>query len=152
MNKYKLEESKDVSSLVDFSFKSMDKSFKSKLDIKNLIPKIPKHIRLYVAAAFSEKDFPSYSKIFNKTLSSIPNSFLIPDSMNRQYNISIAPLFFILPDSGRFSSSIYQVMCNSFERKRVAAILVIGESPAAFTVSMAAITSNIPGERYKPVY
>lgn len=149
MKNYNLENtdaSKDVSSLVDYSFKSFDKSFKTKFDIKSLIPKIPKHIQIYIAAAFSEKDFSSYSKIFNKTLSSIPNSFLIPDSLNRHYNISVSPLFFVLPDSGRFSSSIYDVMCNTFNQKRVAAILVIGESPAAFTVSMAAVTSNIPGK------
>jgi len=47
------------SSLVDFSFKA----FKPKLDIKNFLPKIPKHIRLHIAAAFPEKDFQTYSKV-----------------------------------------------------------------------------------------
>lgn len=47
------------SGLVDFSFKS----FKPKLDLKNFLPKIPKHIRLHVAAAFPEKDFQTYSKV-----------------------------------------------------------------------------------------
>ncbi|KAK6640098.1 hypothetical protein RUM43_008375 [Polyplax serrata] len=133
-----------MSKLVDYSIKALEKPVKGKIDMKMLMPKIPKYIQVYVAVAFSEREFPSYSKVFNKTLSSIPNSFLIPDSLNRHYNISVSPLFFVLPNSGRFSSSIYEVMCNSFDRKRVVAILVIGESPAAFTVSLAAVTSNIP--------
>lgn len=141
---------REMSNLVDYSIKALEKPVKGKIDIKTLMPKIPKHIQVYIAVAFSERDFPSYSKIFNKTLSTIPNSFLIPDSMNRHYNISVSPLFFVLPNSGRFSSSIYEVMCNSFDRKRVVSIMVIGESPAAFTVSLAAVTSNIPGKIFKP--
>lgn len=153
--------------LGDFAFKS----FKPKLDLKNLMPKIPKHIRLHIAAAFPEKDFQVYSKVsrlfhhleitltvkfflqvFNRTLSSISNSFLIVDSQQRHYNVTVQPLFFVLPASGRFSSSIYEVMCSSFENKRVAAILVMGESPAAFTVAQAAVTSNVPGEYAQKPY
>jgi len=85
-------------------------------------------------------------QVFNRTLSSITSSFLIVDSQQRHYNVTVQPLFFVLPASGRFSSSIYEVMCSSFEHKRVAAILVAGESPAAFTVAMAAVTSNVPGK------
>lgn len=47
------------SGIADFSFKS----FKPKLDLKNFLPKIPKHIRLHIAAAFPEKDFQVYSKV-----------------------------------------------------------------------------------------
>lgn len=48
-----------------------------------------------------------------------------------------------LPEDGRFSAALLARACDRFEGRHVAAVLVLGDTPAAFTVSMAARHSGV---------
>lgn len=80
----------------------------------------------------------SYSRAFNKTLVNITQSYVL----NR--NITLDTLPVELPENGSFSARLLKTVCDQFEGKHVAAVLVVGDNPASFTVSMAARHSGIP--------
>lgn len=49
-----------------------------------------------------------------------------------------------LPENGSFSAILLEEVCAKLEGKRVVAVLIIGNSPAAFTVSITAKHAAIP--------
>lgn len=85
-----------------------------------------------------------YSRAFNKTLANITQSYLAGKSNVVTYNISLETLVIELPESGSFSSHFLQTVCSRFERKHVVAVLVVGDSKAAFTVALAAGHAGVP--------
>lgn len=80
----------------------------------------------------------SYSRAFNKSLVNITQSYLLHG------NITLDTLPVELPENGSFSATLLETVCDQFEGKHVAAVLVVGETAASFTVSMAARHSGIP--------
>ncbi|GLV34328.1 hypothetical protein CBL_00256 [Carabus blaptoides fortunei] len=85
-----------------------------------------------------------YSRAFNKTLANITQSYLTGKSNVVTYNISLETLVIELPETGIFSSTFLQSVCDRFEDKHVVAVLVVGNSRAAFTVALAAGHAGIP--------
>lgn len=86
----------------------------------------------------------TYSRAFNKTLMNITQSYLASKSDRGSYNISLETLVIELPQNGSFSAVLLETLCEQFEGKHVVAVLIIGDSPAAFTVSLAAKHAGIP--------
>ncbi|XP_044755269.1 uncharacterized protein LOC123314202 isoform X2 [Coccinella septempunctata] len=82
----------------------------------------------------------TYSRIFNKTLTNLTRS-LFP---KERYQIELDTLIIDLPVNGSFSAIFLEELCEKLERKRVIAMFVIGDSPAASTVSLAATHIGIP--------
>lgn len=80
----------------------------------------------------------SYTRAFNKTLVNITQTYVL------QRNITLDTLPVELPENGSFSARLLKTVCDQFEGKHVAAVLVVGDTPASFTVSMAARYSSIP--------
>lgn len=80
----------------------------------------------------------SYSRAFNKSLVNITQSYLVHG------NITLDTLPVELPENGSFSATLLKTVCDQFEGKHVAAVLVVGDTAASFTVSMAAKHSGIP--------
>lgn len=95
--------------------------------------------KMYFAIATSPNE-QQYSRAFNKTLMNITQSYLTKEN----YNISIDTLIIDLPENGSFTAVVLEKLCEQFEGKHVIAVLLIGDSPAAFTVSLAATHSGIP--------
>lgn len=79
-----------------------------------------------------------YTKAFNKTLVNITQMYL-PRSAGKLETLAIE-----LPENGSFSAKLLVTLCEKFEGKHVVAVLIVGDSPAAFTVSLAARHSSIP--------
>lgn len=86
----------------------------------------------------------SYSRAFNRTLSNITQNFLSGRSGKSNYNLSLETIVIDLPDNGSFSASLLESVCNKFGSKRIIAVLIVGHSPAAFTVSLTARHAGIP--------
>lgn len=99
--------------------------------------------KMYFAIAASATE-QSYSRAFNKTLMNITQSYLTSNSKADGYNVSLDTLIIELPENGSFTALLLEKLCEKFEGKHVVAVLVIGDSPAAFTVSLAATHSGIP--------
>ncbi|GJQ87496.1 hypothetical protein Trydic_g19252 [Trypoxylus dichotomus] len=94
-----------------------------------------------IAAMASEQ---SYSRAFNKALMNITQSYLETKFKATRYNITLDTLTIELPENGSFSATLLEILCSKFEGKHVIAVLVIGNTPAAQTVSLAASHSGIP--------
>ncbi|XP_068898087.1 uncharacterized protein [Tenebrio molitor] len=99
--------------------------------------------RLYFAIAASPSG-QTYSKAFNKTLMNITQSYLTTKSHKDTFNFTVETLVIELPENGSFSAALLRTLCDQFEGKHVVAVLVVGDSPAAFTVSLTAKHSGIP--------
>lgn len=103
----------------------------------------PIHGKVYFAIAVSTSG-QSFSRAFNKTLANITQNHLFGSFKKISYNISLEPLVIELPENGSFSSFLLEHLCDMFEGKHVVAVLVVGSSPAAFTVSLTARHAGIP--------
>lgn len=86
----------------------------------------------------------SYSRAFNRTLSNITQNFLTGRSSKSNYNLSLETIVIDLPENGSFSAGLLESVCDKFGSKRIIAVLIIGHSPAAFTVSLTARHAGIP--------
>lgn len=86
----------------------------------------------------------SYSRAFNRTLSNITQNFLTSKSSKLNYNLSLETIVIDLPENGSFSAGLLESVCDKFGSKRIIAVLIIGHSPAAFTVSLTAKHAGIP--------
>lgn len=86
----------------------------------------------------------SYSRAFNRTLSNITQNFLTGKSSKANYNLSLETIVIDLPENGSFSAGLLESVCDKFGSKRIIAVLIIGHSPAAFTVSLTAKHAGIP--------
>ncbi|XP_044726536.1 uncharacterized protein LOC123290427 [Chrysoperla carnea] len=119
--------------------------------------------RMYFAIAVSPQahdsetggSVTSFTRAFNKTLSNITQSFwshknlddITADSKGENvftYNITLEPLVIELPENGAFSSNFLERLCVQLEGRHVAAMLIVGSSPAAFTVALVASSSSVP--------
>ncbi|XP_045475603.1 uncharacterized protein LOC123681313 isoform X2 [Harmonia axyridis] len=94
--------------------------------------------KMYFVVASSSN--MTYSRIFNKTLTNLTRS-LFP---KEKFHIELDTLIVDLPVNGSFSAKFLEELCAKLEKKRVLASFVIGDSPAASTVSMAATHIGIP--------
>ncbi|KAI4461866.1 ionotropic glutamate receptor [Holotrichia oblita] len=94
-----------------------------------------------IAAMASEQ---SYSRAFNKALMNITQSYLEGKFKETRYNITLDTLAIELPENGSFTATLLEGLCSKFEGKHVVAVLVIGNTPAAQTVTLAATHSGIP--------
>lgn len=99
--------------------------------------------KMYFAIAASSSG-QIYSRAFNKTLANITQSYLTGKSNVVTYNISLETLVIELPETGSFSSLFLQSVCQRFEGKHVVAVLLVGNSRAAFTVALAAGHAGVP--------
>lgn len=106
---------------------------------------LPKPIRgkVYFAIAVPSSG-QTFSRAFNKTLTNITQNYLFGSFKKFSYNISLEPLVIELPENGSFNSFLLENLCEMFEGKQVIAVLVLGSSPAAFTVSLTATHAGIP--------
>lgn len=95
--------------------------------------------KMYFAIAATPSG-QSYSRAFNKTVTNITQSYVEEGGF---YNVSVETLAIELPENGSFSARLLKYVCEQFEGKHVVAVLLIGDSPAAFTVSLAAKHSGI---------
>lgn len=86
----------------------------------------------------------SYSRAFNRTLTNITQNFLTGRSSKSNYNLSLETIVIDLPENGSFSAGLLESVCDKFGSKRIVAVLIIGHSPAAFTVSLTAKHVGIP--------
>ncbi|KAH1009936.1 hypothetical protein HUJ04_002226 [Dendroctonus ponderosae] len=103
----------------------------------------PLHGRAYFAIAVPSSG-QSFSRAFNKTLTNITQNHFFGSVDRTHYNISLEPMVIELPDNGTFSAVFLQHVCDMFEGKHIVAVLVIGSTPAAFTVSLTARHVGIP--------
>ncbi|KAJ3643375.1 hypothetical protein Zmor_026089 [Zophobas morio] len=99
--------------------------------------------RLYFAIAAAPSG-QAYSRAFNKTLMNITQSYLTTKMHKDTFNFTVETLVIELPENGSFSAALLRILCDQFEGKHVVAVLVVGDSPAAFTVSLTAKHSGIP--------
>lgn len=97
-------------------------------------------IKMYFAIAATPSG-QSYSRAFNKTLTNITQSYAEEGGF---YNVTLETLAIEMPENGSFSARLLKTVCEQFEGKHVVAVLLVGDSPAAFTISMAAKHSGIP--------
>lgn len=104
---------------------------------------IPK--RLYFAIA-APSNTQNYARAFNKTLMNITQSYMSVRTKNDRYNFNVTldMLAIELPKNGSFSARLLETVCQQFEGKHVVAVLVVGSSPAAFTVTLTAEHVGIP--------
>ncbi|XP_050304727.1 uncharacterized protein LOC126742188 isoform X4 [Anthonomus grandis grandis] len=100
--------------------------------------------KLYFAIAVSSSGGQTFGRAFNKTLTNITQNHLYGTLKKFSYNISLEPLVIELPENGSFSSTLLENVCGTFEGKHVVAVLIVGSSPAAFTVSLTARHAGIP--------
>lgn len=99
------------------------------------------HARKMYFAIAATPSGQSYSRAFNKTLLNITQTYLEEGGF---YNVTVETLAIEMPENGSFSARLLKSVCEQFEGKHVVALLLVGDSPAAFTVSMAAKHSGIP--------
>lgn len=97
--------------------------------------------KMYFAVAMTASD-QSYTRAFNKTLANITQMYL--ENGPERFDVSVGTLIIELPKNGSFSASLLQTLCHEFEGKHVLAVFIVGDSPAAFTVSLAASHVGIP--------
>lgn len=118
--------------------------------------------RMYFAIAVSSSatlasgtTTQTYTRAFNKTLANITQSFWNSGNVRggdgnedrrrgMLYNITLDSLVIDLPENGLFSSNFLERLCVQLEGRRVAAILIVGDSPAAFTVALVAGNAGVP--------
>lgn len=93
---------------------------------------------IYFAIAAPTPNVQSYSRAFNKTLGNITQTYVL------RRNVTLDTVPVELPENGSFSATLLKTVCDQFEGKHVAAVLVVGDTPASFTVSMAARHAGIP--------
>lgn len=98
---------------------------------------------MYFAIASSATD-KTFSRAFNKALMNVTQTLLTTRFDRAMYNVTLDTLTIDLPDNGSFSAGLLENLCGQFEGKHVVAVLIVGESPAALTVSMAAEHAGIP--------
>lgn len=99
---------------------------------------------IYFAIAASA-NAQSYSRAFNRTLMNITQNYLASTSGSGfAFNLSLDAIVIDLPENGSFSASLLENVCSKFDGKKVIAVLIIGNSPAAFTVSLTAKHAGIP--------
>ncbi|XP_056634899.1 uncharacterized protein LOC130443981 [Diorhabda sublineata] len=103
----------------------------------------PLNGRVYFAIA-ATPSAQSFSRAFNKTLMNMTSNFLSGRSGKVGFNISLETIVIDLPENGSFSAILLEGVCEKLEEKRVVAVLIIGHSPAAFTVSVTAKHAGIP--------
>lgn len=84
----------------------------------------------------------SYARAFNKTLQNITQTYLGATEAAR--NVAVETLAIEVPENGGFSATLLRTLCDQFEGKHVVAVLVVGDTPAAFTVSLVAREAGIP--------
>ncbi|XP_066145804.1 uncharacterized protein [Euwallacea fornicatus] len=115
------------------------------VQVNTLERDFPKPIqgKVYLAIAVPSSG-QSFSRAFNKTLTNITQNHLFGSFKKFSYNISLEPLVIELPENGSFNSFLLEHVCDMFEGKHVIAVLVLGSSPAAFTVSLTASHVGIP--------
>lgn len=99
--------------------------------------------KLYFAIAASPSG-QTYSRAFNKTLMNITQNYLTSKLNKDTFNYTLETLIIELPENGSFSAALLRLLCDQFEGKHVVAVLVVGDSPAAFTVSLTAKHAGIP--------
>lgn len=99
--------------------------------------------RMYFAIAAPPSE-QSYSRAFNKTLMNITQLYLSGISDKSSFNFTLDTLVIELPKNGNFSARLLESLCEKFEGKHVVAVLIIGDSPAAFMVSLAATHAGVP--------
>lgn len=99
--------------------------------------------RMYFAIAAAPSG-QTFSRAFNKTLTNITQSYLTNRFEKTSYNISLDTLAIELPENGSFSADLLENLCQQFEGKHVVAVLVVGDSSAAFAVTLAAKHAGIP--------
>lgn len=99
--------------------------------------------KMYVAIAAPPGE-PSFSRAFNKTLANVTAGYLPIHAGRQVYNITLDTIVVELPVNGTFSSGLLERLCGQLEGKHVVAMLLIGDTPAAFTVSQAATYAGIP--------
>lgn len=135
----------------------LDKRFENNYGRKEAKPRSQKHGKddfkmppksrysgkMYFAIA-ADTNGQTYSRTFNKTLANITQSFIAGSSESIIYNITLETVVIELPNGGGFSSLFLQSVCKKFEDKHIVAILVIGNTQAAFTVTLAARHAGIP--------
>ncbi|VEN54784.1 unnamed protein product, partial [Callosobruchus maculatus] len=83
----------------------------------------------------------SYIRVFNRTLSNITQGYMVN---GHTFNLTLDTIAIDLPENGSFSATLLESVCGKLEGRRVVAVLVVGHSPAAFTVSMTAKHAGIP--------
>lgn len=98
---------------------------------------------IYLAIA-APPSAQSYSRAFNRTLSNITQNFLTGSSSKANYNLSLETIVIDLPENGSFSAGLLENVCNKLGSRRIIAVLIVGHSPAAFTVSLTARHAGIP--------
>lgn len=98
---------------------------------------------IYFAIA-APPNVQSYGRAFNRTLSNITQNILTGRSSIPSYNLSLETVVIDLPENGSFSSGFLESVCDIFGSKRIIAVLIVGHSPAAFTVSLTARHAGIP--------
>ena len=91
---------------------------------------------LQIAVAVSEAHAQTFSRASNKTTHNVTK--LITD------NITLRALIIPLPDNQQFSAAILEKACAQLEGRPVAAVLIVGASPAGFAVSLAAGVAGLP--------
>lgn len=116
---------------------------RGKEEERRMLPKNRYSGKMYFAVA-ADSNGQIYSKIFNKTLANITQSYIAGSSDSIIYNITLETLVIELPDGGGFSSTFLQNVCKKFEGKHIVAILITGNTQAAFSVSLAARHAGIP--------
>ncbi|XP_049823043.1 uncharacterized protein LOC109597115 isoform X3 [Aethina tumida] len=99
--------------------------------------------KMYLAIAASGGN-PVYGRAFNRTLSNITQSYLAGRRGSLTFNVTLETLAIDLPENGSFSADLLETVCRRFQGKHVVAILVIGASPASFTVALASATCRVP--------
>lgn len=127
-------------------FTSLVQSFRSgSSDIRYIGRQLPvlRGTRMYFAIA-SMPGEQSYARAFNKALMNITQSYLEARLKQVRYNITLDTLAIELPENGSFSAALLESLCAKFEGKHVVAVLIIGNTPAAQTVSLTATHAGIP--------
>ncbi|XP_017782249.1 PREDICTED: uncharacterized protein LOC108566738 [Nicrophorus vespilloides] len=99
--------------------------------------------RMYFAIAVPYGE-TGFGRAFNKTLANITQSLVTVRTSAGNYSIALDTLVIELPQNGSFTAVLLETLCQKFEGKHVVAVLILGHSPAAFTVSLAATYSGIP--------
>lgn len=125
-------------------FSTMAYSIKNGIDRytnRQLAPLRGTKMYFAIAAMPSEQ---SYTRAFNKAVMNITQTYLEGRFKRTGYNITLETLVIELPENGGFSAALLETLCAKFEGKYVVAVLVIGNTPAAQTVSLAATHSGIP--------
>lgn len=97
--------------------------------------------QMYFAIAAASANGQAFSRAFNKTLANITQAY------HMAHNVTVEPLVIELPDGDAgsgFSGHFLRHVCDRFERRHVVAVLIVGNTRAAFTVALAAGHAGVP--------